>query len=119
MKQSKIISTYNTLSQLADFDFSENEQWEIYKLRKFLRPHFDYQQEREDALREKYSGDIDEEGMIKGEAAQSFMKDMNAIANLEIELEEFEKPKLHVVKGVTCKLIEPLEDFVEFLPPAE
>lgn len=119
MKQSKIIAAFNATTQLSELEFSETEQWKIYKLRKFLRPHYDFQVEREQAIQQKYIDYIDEDGTIKGEEAKQFLKEINDIGDLEIELEDFTKTELHVVKGVTFKLIEPLEDFIEFVPPAE
>lgn len=119
MKQGKIISAYNTAEKLAECDLTDKEQWEVYKLRKFLRPHYEFQLERENAVREKYSSFTNQNGMINGEKAQEFLRDMNAIGEIEIELEEYKKPEIKITKGITCKIIEPLEDFVEFLPPAE
>ena len=120
MKQFKIQNAYRTLEILTDNEFlTEEEQWELYKLRKFLRPHIDFQNEREDAVREKYSDSIDEEGNILGEPAKQFLQDMHAISNLDIEIEAFDKPKIKMVKGINFKTIEPLEDFIEFLPPDE
>ena len=119
MKQSKIIEAYNAAMTLSECPISEVEQWSIYKLRKALRPHFDFQLEREDALREKYQDYIDEEGRITGVEAQKFFKDMKEIGNLDIELEKIDKPKIMLTHGITCKIIEQLEDFVEFVLPTE
>lgn len=119
MKQYKIIVAYKATELLVDCDLSEKEQWELYKLRKILRSHYEFQQQREDAVREKYTSFIDENGMINGEKAQEFAKDINAIGDLDVEIEDFVKPKIRITKGITCKIIEPLEDFIEFLPPAE
>ena len=119
MKQSKIIEAYNASALLSECEITETEQWKLYKLRKVLRSHYEFQQQREDAVREKYSSFIDDRGMIAGEKAQEFVKDINAIGDLEVEIEEFEKPQITMIKGITCKIIEPLEDFVEFLPPAK
>lgn len=119
MKQTKIIEAFNATTSLSELEFSELEQWKIYQLRKYLRPHYDYQVEREQAIQQKYIDYIEEDGTIKGEKAKEFLKEINDIGELEIELEKRDKTILHVVKGVTFKLIEPLEDFVEFVPPAE
>ena len=119
MKQYKIIEAFKASALLSECGISEKEQWELYKLRKILRSHYEFQQQREDAVREKYSSFMDDKGMITGEKAQEFVKDINAIGHLDVEIEEFEKPQIVMTKGITCKIIEPLEDFVEFLPPAE
>ena len=119
MKQAKIIEAYNAALQLSDCNISEKEQWEVYKLRKALRSHYEYQVEREDAIREKYSSFIDEEGRINGKEAVEYLKDIREIENLDVELEPFEKPIIVLTSGITCKLMEQLEDFIEFLPPTE
>ena len=119
MKQSKIIEAFNASALLSECEISEKEQWELYKLRKILRSHYEFQQQREDAVREKYSSFTNDKGMISGEKAQEFLKDINAIGDLDVEIKEFEKPQITMVKGITCKIIEPLEEFVDFLPPAE
>ena len=119
MKQSKIITAYNTAEQLVECNLTDQEQWEVCKLRQFLRPNYEFQQERENAIREKYSSFIDMNGMINGEKAQEFVKEINAIGDVEVELEERKKPQIKFTKGITFKITEPLEDFIEFLPPAE
>ena len=119
MKQYKIIIAYKATELLSECDLTEKEQWDLYKLRKILRSHYDFQQQREDAVREKYASFIDEKGMLQGEKAQEFAKDINAIGDLEVEIEEFVKPEIRIIKGITYKIIEPLEDFIDFLPPAE
>lgn len=119
MKQYKIILAYKATALLSECELSEKEQWELYKLRKILRSHYEFQEQRENAVREKYASFIDENGMISGEKAQEFAKDINAIGELEVEIEDFIKPEIKIVKGITYKIIEPLEDFIEFLPPAE
>ncbi len=119
MKQFKILNAYRTLEVLSENELlTETEQWKLYKLRKLLKPHIDFQSEREDAVREKYRDNIKPDGRIEGKPAELFLKDMQAIQNLEVELEEFTRPQVKMVKGITLKTIEPLEDFIEFLPPA-
>lgn len=120
MKQYKIINAYQILEKLSENEnLTDFDQWEIYKLRKFLRPHFDFQSEREDSIRQKFKDDIDEQGNIHGEKAAAFLKDMQELSNMDIEIEERTKPQIKLVKGITCKIIEPLEDFIEFTEPAE
>lgn len=116
MKQSKIINSYKVMESLADIqDLSEQEQWAIYQLRKMLRSHFEFQLEREEALREKYREFADEAGHLKGEKADEYINSLNDIGNMDIELKEFEKPKIRLVKGITFMTAESLEDFIEFI----
>lgn len=120
MKQFKIVNAYQTLEQLASNEnLTEKEQWDIYKLRKALRPHIEFRDERVAAIQEKYRDDIDEQGNIHGEQAVKYLNEIQAVNNLDIELEELSKPKVKFAKGMNCKITEPLEDFIEFTEPAE
>jgi hypothetical protein len=118
MKQNKIINAYNTMEQLANNqELTEHEQWALYNLRKKLRTHFEYQNEREAAIRAKYQQFANEEGMLNGVDANKYLTEMAELNDMEIELEEFEKPKLRFVKGISFETAEALEDFIEFTPP--
>ena len=114
MKQAKIIKAYKDMEELAsNTHLSDMEQWDLYQLRKVLRPHYGFQQEREDAIREKYAEYIDEQGNIKGEPAQRFIKEFNDLGDMEVEMEEFTKPRIRNA-GINFKTMEALEDFIEF-----
>ena len=120
MKQYKIINAFKALETLSDNEnLTDFDQWHIYKLRKLLRPHIEFQQEREAAIQEKYQQYADDKGMLKDEKAQEFMKELQTLTQLDVEMEEFKKPQIKIVKGITCKIIEPLEDFIEFTEPTE
>lgn len=117
MKQSKIISIFKTLETLADNEhLSKENQWDLYRLRRFLRPHFEFQQEREDTLRKKYMEFANEEGLLPKDKTQEFINELNEIGNLEVELEEYQKIKIPIKEGMSFKIMEPLEDFIEFTP---
>lgn len=116
MKQYQIVNAYNATEKLSNVqEFSENDQWAIYTLRKALRPHVEFQSEREEAIKSKYVEFADETGCIHGEHFEQYLKDIKELGDLDIEL-SFIKPKLSVVKGVDFKTIEALEDFIEFIP---
>ena len=119
MKQYMIIQAYNATEKLSECDLTEKEQWEIYKLRKFLRPHFEFQQEREEEIKKKYSSYVDSDGKVNSDKAQDVINDLNNISNLDVELDEYKKITIKMTKGITCKIIESLEDFIEFIPPDE
>ena len=119
MKQNKIIAAYKMLETLADNEhLSKKEQWGLYKLRCDLKPHFEFQVEQEDIIRSKYQEFADEKGEITGKKAEDFIAEIKSIGELDTEL-EIKKPKIKMAEGITFKIIEPLEDFVEFLPPEE
>ena len=118
MKQVNIIIAYNTLELLADNETLKNNksvQWDLYKLRKELRPHFEFQKEQEDIVREKFIKFAAEDGSLPNDKAQEFIKELNDIGNLDIEV-DIQKIKVPMVEGITFKLIEPLEEFIEFTP---
>ncbi len=119
MKQSTIILAYKTLENLVDNEhFTKAEQWEFYKVRKALRPHFDFQIEQENKLRDKFMDFADKDGNLPSDKTIEFMQGLNEIGSLDVEVQEIDKPKIPMVEGMTFKQIEPLEDFIEFLPPA-
>lgn len=114
MKQSKIIKAYKDMEELAgNTNLTDSEQWDLYQLRKILRPHYEFQQEREAVIREKYVKDVDENGNLRGEKAKAFMKDFEDLGNMEADVAEFKKPLIRNA-GVNFKTMEALEDFIEF-----
>ena len=116
MKQINIINAYNALGSLADNkNFSSKDQWLIYKLHKELRSHFEFQQEQEANINNKYLPMADENGQITGEVYQNYVKEMFELKNMEVDM-DFEKIDLPFVDGLSFKDIEPLEDFINFKP---
>ncbi len=119
MKQFKIIQAYKATEELSNCAITKKEQWAVYQLRYFLRPHIEFQTEQEESLCKKYSEFTDEKGMLTQEKIPEYIADVKEIGNLEIELGEWKKPQIAFADGITYKITEPLEDFFEFLPPAE
>ena len=114
MKQIKIIQAYKATEDLANITgFTIKDQWQIYTLRKALRPHVEFQQERENALATKYASFADDKGVITGQHYIDYMKDMAELNQMDIKFEN-EPIKLTLAEGVTFKTIEALEGFVEF-----
>lgn len=120
MKQFEIINIYKTLETLADnTNLSKKDQWALYGLRKFLRPHAEFQDEQEEKIREKYREFANAEGILPEDKSQEFIKDLTELNMIEKDLEEFEKIKIPIVEGINFKIMEPLEDFIEFTEPVE
>ena len=118
MKQYKIINAYKMLETLSDNEnLTEFDQWSIYKIRKILRPHIEFQEEREQSIRDKYIPYADKDGIISGEHYVSFMQEMQKLAQMDVEIEPYIKPRIKLTKGITYKTIEPLEEFIEFVEP--
>ena len=116
MKQSKIIQAYKATEELANItSFTTKDQWQIYTLRKALRPHVEFQQEREKALAEKYAKYADDKGVISGQRYIDYTKELAELGQMDVEL-DVNPIKLTLAEGVTFKTIEALEGFVEFEP---
>ena len=115
MKQFKIIQAYREMEKLADnANLSDNDQWNLYKLRQFLRPHVEFQEEREKTIKEKYKDHTDENGNLKSEFVKDYVTDITSINEMEVELDDFVKPVIPN-KGINFMLMETLEDFIEFV----
>ena len=120
MKQIEIINAYKTLEELAaNANLTKFEQWGLFKIRKMLKPHIDFQMEQENRVRESFREYADAEGNLHDADADRFVEEMKSIGEMEIEMEEYERPKVKMTDGITFKIIEPLEAFVEFLPPED
>jgi len=120
MKIINIINAYNATEKLAGKkEFSVKDQWEIYQIRKFLRQKAEFYDERRDVLTEKYADKADENGKVYGKDADDFFKDCNELDNLDVDMSDYEKIQIRLVNGIDFKMIEQLEDFIEFLPPEE
>ena len=118
MKQSKIIIAYNALPSLSNVKgFSKYEQWDLYKLRNLLKPHYDFQVEQETMIKNKYAEFADDDGNISGEYAKSYLKELNELNDMNVELEEFNKPRIQMKDDITLTLIDALDDFIEFTAP--
>ena len=113
MKQHKIIRAYKATEELDKIEFSVDEQWQIYNLRKNLRPHVEFQQEREKAINEKYTQYADENSTITGQHYVDYIKEQQELNNMDVEY-NYEPVVLKLKKGINFKTIEALEDFVEF-----
>ena len=114
MKQLQIIQAYKDLELLSDIkDFHSKEQWALYVLRKELRSSIEFYEERTKAIMEKYREFVDENGVISGQPYQDYIHEIEELNNLDVET-KFEKITLPFVDGISFKLAESLEDFIEF-----
>ena len=115
MKQYLINNALIATEQLAlNENLTKQDQWNIYKIRKILRPYKEFYDERISALQQKYVKYADEEGRISGEPFAEFTKELEELNNFNVELEQFDRPEIQVVDGISYKIMEPLEEFIEF-----
>ena len=110
---SQIINIFNATEDLANKDFTNEQQWRIYKFRKALKEHVNFYTEREKLINDKYMPFADEEGVLRGEHYKDYMKEKEDLGNTEVEF-EFDKMTLPLVGHIDFKTIEALEDFIEF-----
>ena len=114
MKQLKIIQAYKEMEKLADNqNISDETQWEIFKLRKIMKPHVEFQQEREEAIKSKYIKQADESGKIYGDVLQKYAKELNDLNDMDVEIDSFVKPSVPHT-GLNFLTMEKLEDFMDF-----
>lgn len=118
MKQFKINNAYKKMEALAENgELSQLEQWKLYKLRKTLKPHVDFFAEQEGVINDKYREFIDEKGMIHGEPALKYATEIGELNNLDVDMDNFQKPEIRFVGGISFKTAEELEEFIDFIPP--
>lgn len=85
IKQGKIIMAIKTLDKLKSQQMALSLSYRIYKLRKELQPHWDWQVEQEMQMMEKY-GEPNETGVtIKQEARADFDSALALIVDTEVE----------------------------------
>ena len=116
MKQYKIINAYQFIESLSNNDkFSCDILWELFQLKKKLQPHVDFFNERTEAIRTKYIPLADENGQLTGEPLQDYVTELNELNAMEkdIDIEKF-TVKLGDIPGLTLKMMESLEDFIDF-----
>ena len=114
MKQYQIIQAYNAMETLADNNnLTKEDQWKIFNLRKSLRPHIEFQQERDKALSDKYTPFADDQGILRGNKYLEYLKEKEDLQNMEVEC-SFDKVKMQLYDGINFKIIEQLEEFIEF-----
>lgn len=119
VKQSEIIKAYNAASAISESaKLKDIDLWRLFNLRKTLLPHFEFQQEREDAIRQKYVPLADENGMLTGDAYKDFLGNMKEVGELEQEI-NIMRFKIPTAEGMTVPQMEALDPFVEFTEPAE
>lgn len=116
MKQSDIIKAYKATETLAEIkNLPTDTFWNIFELRRALKPHVDFQEEREIAINEKYVPFADENGTITGQHYLDYLKDLNELANFEKDI-SFDKFDFTYTEdmGINIHLVENLAEFINF-----
>ena len=120
MKQGKIKTAYEITEELSDDKtLSDKVLWALYKTRKTLYPHYDFQRIRQREIFQKYEGEVSSNDQLhfkNAETAQKFADEVNSLSGMEVELDNFTKQTISLkdFQGITIHQIEALEDFIEF-----
>ena len=117
MKQYELIRAYKATESLSQNNkLSANALWGFYNLRKKLFPHWEFQNEREEAIRNKYIELANEDGSLTGKPYVDYLNELAELANIEKEINVTEKITVPLKDdmGITIEMMEALENFVEF-----
>lgn len=123
MKQPDIIKAYKTIQKYENERLPMKISYALHKTRVLLQTQWDFQAEREQALIEKYQPEFTKDGMqFKDEDtakqfAAEFQKELNEMAELDVDLGSFNKPTVPLSDDVqlTVDDIATLEPFIEFV----
>lgn len=124
MKQFKIIRAYKTLNDLAQQKLPLAVSHKLWTLSRVLQPHWDFQQEKEAEVFEKYDPKFNNDGTVdfgSEEKANEFKAEYDKvvaeIADLDVDLGDYKKVILHLDDKLDISIgdIEALSDFVDFV----
>ena len=115
MKQVKIVKAYEITNILANsHELTKDQQWDIFCLRKILRPHAEFQEEQKAVIDEKYLQQADENGRVFGKVALEYNRELRELDNMEKDLGEILKIRIPMIDGINSAEMEAVEDFIEF-----
>ena len=112
-----INNVYKTTEKLSeDKNLSDSVLWCLFKLRKDLRVHTDFYEERLQDIKNKYMSYADENGQIHGDISDQYMKDVNELDNMDKDISDITKYDISIkeFKGITVHDMESLEPFINF-----
>ena len=113
MKLSTIIQGFRATEELADKNFTNEEQWQIYNLRKVLRSHVEFYKERENNINAQYIKFADSNGVLSGEKFIEYQNKKKELDDMETSV-DYQPIELPVIDGINFKTMEALENFITF-----
>lgn len=123
MKHSDIIKAYAALGRLSSTEIPLSISYKLFKLRKLLKPQWDFQNERVDAILSRYETKCQMDGSLKFKNAKEAQKcageldkTIEEINDMEIDLADIKKPIIKLDSDIRISMedIEALSDFVIF-----
>lgn len=123
MKQSTIIQAYKVLNELYKQKLPLAVGYKLWTLMQKLKPHWDFQSEKERGLLDMYSPQISTDGDLtfeSQEAGKKFAAEYNALcselSDLDVDLGDYKKIVLHLDDNLNLSMedIAALSEFVDF-----
>lgn len=123
MKHSDIIKAYAALGRLSNTEIPLSISYKLFKIRKLLKPQWDFQNERVDAILSRYETKCQADGSLKfknvkeaQKCAGELDKTIKEINDMEIDLADMKKPIIKLDSDIRISMedIEALSDFVIF-----
>ena len=123
MKHAEIIRAYAALGRLGKTEIPLETSYRLFKIRKMLRPQWDFQCERMDAILQKYEPRFQMDGSYKFKSqreAEKCVEEMNKameeINQMDIDLADIKRPAVKLDTDIRLSMddIEALADFVDF-----
>lgn len=124
MKQFQIIKAYKAINKLYEKDLPVSISYKLFRIRSFLLPHWEFQQDKERSVFDKYSPTVDENGSLKfgtkedGERfVAEYTKLCNELADIDVDTDDIEKVSIPMDINLSLSVedIEALQGFVEFV----
>ena len=123
MKQSTIIKAYKVLNKLYGEDLPLPVSYKLYKLRNLLAPQWNFQNEKERDVFDKYHPIVNSDGTLhfdNDESRTAFTKEYtelcNTMADLDADIGEVNKFTVKLSDGIKLSMedIDALQDFIDF-----
>lgn len=115
--QNKIVQAFKASEKVIDNENLPNDVlWKIYKIRHVMMPSVEFQDIRENAIRNKYAAYLNDKGELVGTLYNEYLNDIRELGMMEVELDfdHREYIRYNPDYKLTIREIEALEDFIDF-----
>jgi len=124
MKHSQIVKAYLALDRMSSNEMPLALGYQLFKIRKLLKPQWDFQREHLATMLKKYNPTELMDGTYKFKTPEEGEKcaiELNAelekMNNMDVELADFKRPTIHLDTDIKISIedIDALSDFVNFV----
>ncbi len=124
MKQYKIIRAYKTLSELSQQKVPLSVSHKLWTVSRMLKPHWDFQTEKEMEIIKKYNPNVSADGTIDfgneetaKKCKEEFEKVAAEMADLDVDLGDYKKVVLHFDDKLEMSVedMDALSEFIDFV----